>query len=177
MRSIKHADFSLLLLASISSNAVGLTRFAAAPSASWTRAAPVSRAAVTTSRENFFSNDPRAGVLTRLFGTQAAKVKFLRAGYGERKEAVLRWRVAQFRSMVDRTSREIEALQENAAQQRDEVEANAIHERMSRKSLAMGLGTMATLKRIEVCARVRHSRQCVAVASGSDSRLSHRLPY
>ena len=131
MRSIKHADFSLLLLASISSSVVGLTGFAAAPSASWTRAAPVSRAAVTTSRENFFSNDPRAGVLTRLFGTQAAKVKFLRAGYGERKEAVLRWRVAQFRSMVDRTSREIEALQENAAQQQDEVEANAIRARIA----------------------------------------------
>ena len=56
-------------------------------------------------------NDPRGAVLGTLFGDQVSRFKFWGAGYTKRKVTVLRWRVAQQRSMVERAAREIGALE------------------------------------------------------------------
>ena len=56
-------------------------------------------------------NDPRGAVLGTLFGDQVSRLKFWGAGYTKRKVTVLRWRVAQQRSMVERAAREIGALE------------------------------------------------------------------
>ena len=57
-------------------------------------------------------NDPRSGVIGTLFGQQASRLNFLKSGYGKRKEVVLRWRIAQHRSMVERCAREIGGLEQ-----------------------------------------------------------------
>uniref|UniRef100_A0A7S2FYH4 Uncharacterized protein n=1 Tax=Haptolina brevifila TaxID=156173 RepID=A0A7S2FYH4_9EUKA len=51
--------------------------------------------------------DPRRGVLTKLFGD---RLPFLAPTASESKEVLLRRKIAQKRSMVDQTRREIEAL-------------------------------------------------------------------
>lgn len=57
------------------------------------------------------AKDPRRGVIQQLFGPTWAGPNFLRPSMTKRKESVLRGRIASRRSMVDRTKREIEALE------------------------------------------------------------------
>jgi len=61
--------------------------------------------------------DPRKGVLSALFGNSVAGASIVQQSVSERKEALLRKKIAQKRSMVGQTRREIEALSTRSALQ------------------------------------------------------------